>query len=65
MALDHDPHAGDDEPELLDRIDARRVLRADRAGATRRLLDETFAVIAVVRMAVAGAIIVTATGRFA
>ncbi len=29
MALDHDPHAGDDDLQLFDRIDALRVLRAD------------------------------------
>jgi hypothetical protein len=40
MALDHDPHAGADEPELLDRIDALRVLRADSAEEKGRLLEE-------------------------
>jgi hypothetical protein len=40
MALDHDPHAGTDEPELLDRIDALRVLRADSAEEKGRLLEE-------------------------
>lgn len=40
MALDHDPHAGTDEPALLDRIDALRVLRADSAEEKGRLLEE-------------------------
>ena len=40
MALDHDPHAGDQEPELLDRIDALRVLRASSADEKGRLLEE-------------------------
>ncbi len=40
MALDHDPHAGPDEPQLLDRIDALRVLRADSAEEKGRLLEE-------------------------
>lgn len=40
MALDHDPHAGPDEPELLDRIDALRVLRADSPEEKGRLLEE-------------------------
>lgn len=40
MALDFDPHAGDTEPELLDRIDALRVLRADSAEEKGRLLEE-------------------------
>ncbi len=37
MALDFDPHAGDDDPELLDRIDALRVLRADSPEEKGRL----------------------------
>ena len=40
MTLDHDPHAGHDEPELLDRIDALRVLRADSPEEKGRLLEE-------------------------
>ena len=40
MALDHDPHAGPDEPQLFDRIDALRVLRADSAEEKGRLLEE-------------------------
>ena len=40
MALDHDPHAGKDEPELLDRIDALRVLRASSPEEKGRLLEE-------------------------
>ena len=40
MALAHDPHAGDDDPELLDRIDALRVLRADSVEEKGRLLEE-------------------------
>jgi hypothetical protein len=40
MALDHDPHAGKDEPELLDRIDALRVLRASSPEEKERLLEE-------------------------
>lgn len=40
MALDHDPHAGVDEPQLLDRIDALRVLRADSPEEKGRLLEE-------------------------
>lgn len=40
MALEHDPHAGIDEPELLDRIDALRVLRADSREEKGRLLEE-------------------------
>jgi hypothetical protein len=40
MALDFDPHAGRDEPELLDRIDALRVLRADSPEEKGRLLEE-------------------------
>jgi hypothetical protein len=40
MALDHDPHAGDQEPELLDRIDALRVLRASSSDEKGRLLEE-------------------------
>lgn len=40
MALDHDPHAGKDEPELLDRIDALRVLRATTPEEKGRLLEE-------------------------
>lgn len=40
MALDFDPHAGDTEPELLDRIDALRVLRADSPEEKGRLLEE-------------------------
>lgn len=40
MALDNDPHAGDDNPELLDRIDALRVLRADTPEEKGRLLEE-------------------------
>lgn len=40
MALDHDPHAGAQEPALLDRIDALRVLRADSAEEKGRLLEE-------------------------
>jgi len=40
MSLDHDPHAGPDEPALLDRIDALRVLRADTPEEKGRLLEE-------------------------
>jgi hypothetical protein len=40
MALDHDPHAGTQEPALLDRIDALRVLRADTPEEKGRLLEE-------------------------
>ncbi len=40
MMLDHDPHAGDAEPELLDRIDALRVLRANSPEEKGRLLEE-------------------------
>lgn len=40
MALDHDPHAGDDDPQLLDRIDALRVLRADSNEEKGALLEE-------------------------
>ncbi len=40
MALDHDPHAGLDDPALLDRIDALRVLRADSSEEKGRLLEE-------------------------
>jgi hypothetical protein len=40
MALDFDPHAGDDEPQLLDRIDALRVLRAASPEEKGRLLEE-------------------------
>jgi hypothetical protein len=40
MALDHDPHAGPDEPQLFDRIDALRVLRADSPEEKGRLLEE-------------------------
>ena len=40
MALDYDPHAGDDNPQLLDRIDALRVLRADTPEEKGRLLEE-------------------------
>ncbi len=40
MALDHDPHAGEDDPQLLDRIDALRVLRADSSEEKGRLLEE-------------------------
>ncbi|MDW3213527.1 MAG: hypothetical protein R8G01_06000 [Ilumatobacteraceae bacterium] len=40
MALDFDPHAGDDDPQLLDRIDALRVLRADSPEEKGRLLEE-------------------------
>ncbi len=40
MTLDHEPHAGDAEPELLDRIDALRVLRADSPEEKGRLLEE-------------------------
>lgn len=35
-----DPHAGDQEPELLDRIDALRVLRATSTEEKGRLLEE-------------------------
>ncbi len=35
-----DPHAGDQEPELLDRIDALRVLRASSSEEKGRLLEE-------------------------
>lgn len=38
--LADDPHAGDAEPELLDRIDALRVLRASSAEEKGRLLEE-------------------------
>lgn len=40
MALDHDPHAGAQEPALLDRIDALRVLRAGSNEEKSRLLEE-------------------------
>ena len=40
MALHEDPHAGDDNPQLLDRIDALRVLRADTPEEKGRLLEE-------------------------
>jgi hypothetical protein len=40
MALDYDPHAGDAEPQLLDRIDALRVMRADSPEEKGRLLEE-------------------------
>lgn len=39
-AVIDDPHAGRDEPELLDRIDALRVLRADTPEEKGRLLEE-------------------------
>lgn len=38
--LDHDPHAGDAEPRLLDRIDALRILRADTEDEKGRLLEQ-------------------------
>ena len=40
MPFDHDPHAGDDNPQLLDRIDALRVLRANTPEEKGRLLEE-------------------------
>lgn len=40
MALDHDPHAGEDDPQLLDRIDALRVLRANSNEEKGALLEE-------------------------
>lgn len=40
MALDHDPHAGPQDPALLDRIDALRVLRAETPEEKGRLLEE-------------------------
>jgi len=40
MDFENDPHAGDHEPEFLDRIDALRVLRADSAEEKGRLLEE-------------------------
>lgn len=40
MALDDDPHAGDDDPALLDRIDALRVLRAADNDEKGRILEE-------------------------
>ena len=40
MSLDNDPHAGEDHPELLDRIDALRVLRASSTEEKGRLLEE-------------------------
>ena len=40
MTPDHDPHAGVQEPQLLDRIDALRVLRADSPEEKGRLLEE-------------------------
>jgi hypothetical protein len=40
MSLENDPHAGADEPELLDRIDALRVLRASTTEEKGRLLEE-------------------------
>jgi hypothetical protein len=38
--LDDDPHAGDVQPQLLDRIDALRVLRADTPEERGRLLEQ-------------------------
>ena len=40
MSLENDPHAGEDHPELLDRIDALRVLRASTTEEKGRLLEE-------------------------
>ena len=40
MDLENDPHAGEDNPELLDRIDALRVLRASSTEEKGRLLEE-------------------------
>jgi hypothetical protein len=40
MSLDNDPHAGADDPVLLDRIDALRVLRASSTEEKGRLLEE-------------------------
>ena len=40
MSFENDPHAGDDNPELLDRIDALRVLRASSTEQKGRLLEE-------------------------
>ena len=40
MSLENDPHAGEDHPELLDRIDALRVLRASSTEEKGRLLEE-------------------------
>lgn len=40
MDFEKDPHAGDQEPELLDRIDALRVLRASSTEEKGRLLEE-------------------------
>lgn len=37
---DHDPHAGDVTPGLLDRIDALRILRADTEEEKGRLLEQ-------------------------
>jgi hypothetical protein len=40
MTFENDPHAGEDHPELLDRIDALRVLRASSTEEKGRLLEE-------------------------
>jgi hypothetical protein len=40
MGFENDPHAGEDNPELLDRIDALRVLRASSTEEKGRLLEE-------------------------
>ena len=40
MDFENDPHAGEDNPELLDRIDALRVLRASSTEEKGRLLEE-------------------------
>jgi len=40
MDFENDPHAGEDSPELLDRIDALRVLRASSTEEKGRLLEE-------------------------
>ena len=40
MSFENDPHAGEDNPELLDRIDALRVLRASSTEEKGRLLEE-------------------------
>jgi hypothetical protein len=40
MDFENDPHAGDDNPELLDRIDAPRVRRDTSTEEKGRLLEE-------------------------
>src|SRR5690606_28742149 len=39
VVLDHDPHAGEPELRLLDRIDALRIVRADSEEEKGRLLE--------------------------